>query len=137
MVPETAILMAMVDWYGPFYKAIGFELESKGYGFCRYRLQIQPNHRNAVGIVHGGVLYTLVDYSMAEAAYSVLENGAKAYTTDVEIRYLASVAEGVVHCETKVLHVGHRIIVLESNIVDDNSVICARASGSFYIKLPE
>jgi len=131
------MLNAMRDWYGPFYDAIGFELESKGHGYCRYRLEIANNHLNPIGIVHGGVLYSLVDYSMGEAVYSVLPDKARAFTTDVEIRYLQSVSEGKLFCETKVLHQGKRIIVCESNVVDDNSVICARASGSFYVRTVE
>jgi len=125
--------MGMRDWYGPFYDAIGFQLEAKGFGYCRYHLEIGEQHLNPIGVVHGGVIYSLVDYSMGEAVYSVISEQDRAFTTDIEIRYLKSVAEGSLFCETKVLHQGKRIIVCESNVVDDNSVICARASGSFYI----
>jgi uncharacterized protein (TIGR00369 family) len=58
--------MTAADWiatepHSPFNAFIGFEIVDWGPDFCRVDLPIRPEHLNRSGVVHGGVLMSLLD----------------------------------------------------------------------------
>ena len=55
------------------------------------KLEINENHLNGLGLVNGGVLFTLGDYAMAVAANA---NGSKTVTLNSTIDFIKSAKEG-------------------------------------------
>ncbi|HPT21108.1 MAG TPA: PaaI family thioesterase, partial [Bacteroidales bacterium] len=53
-----------------FAQLLGIELLEIGEGRARTKLEISDEHLNALNIVHGGVIFTLADFTMAAAANS-------------------------------------------------------------------
>ena len=110
----------------------GYEVESSGHGYCRLRLLAKNGHCNRTGRVKGAVLYSLIEASMHSASRTVIESRT-AFLTDLELRFLVPMHVGSIFCETKVLHFTDKHAVLETNVVNEDGVVCLRASGSFYI----
>jgi hypothetical protein len=54
-----------------------------GGGRCTFALAVRPEHMNPHGVVHGGVVYTLVDFAMGGALTSLLEPGERCATLEV------------------------------------------------------
>ena len=54
----------------PFVKELGLELHACCEGRAELRLPTGQRHLNSWGVVHGGVLMTLLDVAMAQAARS-------------------------------------------------------------------
>ena len=111
----------------------GMVRESAGPGYCRYELRAGQQHLSAAGRVRGAIIYQLIETTMAEAAGTVAAL-RKSFFTDAEIRYVQPLNAGVYFCETKVLHYSPIHVVLETNVVTEDSVVCVRASGSFYVR---
>jgi acyl-CoA thioesterase len=57
---------------GPFADLLGIRRASMADGRCRFELPASALHLNPHGAVHGGVVYTLVDYAMGGAVTSGL-----------------------------------------------------------------
>jgi acyl-CoA thioesterase len=55
------------------------------------KLEINENHLNGLGLVNGGVLFTIADYAMAVAANA---NGSKTVTLNSTIDFIKSAKEG-------------------------------------------
>ena len=55
------------------------------------KLQINETHHNGLGLVNGGVLFTLGDYAMAVAANA---NGSQTVTLNSTIDFIKSAKEG-------------------------------------------
>lgn len=58
-----------------FRGLVGTELSSTGEGRAVVEVCAEERHLNPGGTVHGGVVYTLVDVSMAEALKTTIPEG--------------------------------------------------------------
>lgn len=93
----------------------------------------EPRHLNPHGVVHGAVLFLLVDTAMGGATMSVLEEGQICASIEVHLRFLRPVAPGVLRAETSVVHRGRRVVQLESRVLDAEERLVATATGSFAV----
>jgi acyl-coenzyme A thioesterase PaaI-like protein len=57
---------------GPLGDLLGISREEMGEGRARLRLDVNPAWANPNGVLHGGVVYTLIDYSMGGAVQNSL-----------------------------------------------------------------
>jgi acyl-CoA thioesterase len=51
----------------PFVEHVGVVIEEQRAGFSRCALAVAPHHFNTLGVVHGGVMFTLADTGMGAA----------------------------------------------------------------------
>ena len=114
-------------------RVLGLRGLSIGDGRCVWATAIADVHRNPYGVVHGGVLFTLVDYAMGGALTSVLEGGQRCTTLEIKISYVAPATEGELHAEAWVVSKGARIAVMEGK-VSAGETLLAVATGTFYIQ---
>ena len=103
-------------------------------GRCVFELTIRPELMNPHGVVHGGVIYTLVDYAMGGALTSLLEPGERCATLEVKINYLAAAVSGNLRAEASVVSRSRRVAVMEARVYADAQRLIALATGSFYIQ---
>lgn len=115
-----------------FGDLIGFEFTKFETGYSQCVLQINDNHYNPHNVVHGGVLYSMADTGMGGALYSLLEKDELCATVEIKISYFKPVREGNIICDTKVIHKGKTIGVLESEIMNGKTLV-AKANGTYSI----
>jgi acyl-CoA thioesterase len=121
---------------GPFAELLGARRAHMGDGTCRFELTAESRHLNPHGVVHGGVVYSLVDYAMGGALTSRLTPGERCATLEIKINYLAAAGAGPLFAEAKVADRTTRIGVLEARVTDGQGRLIALATGSFYIQGP-
>jgi len=121
-----------VKGFHKFGDLLGIEFTKFEKGYSQCVLQINENHFNPHKVVHGGVLYSMADTGMGAALYSLLERDELCATVEIKISYFKSVKEGILFCDTKVIHKGKTICALESEIMNDE-ILVAKASGTFSI----
>lgn len=85
---------------------------------------------NPLGTVHGGALATLLDSSMGCAVQTTLPAGTGYATTDLHVRYVRPVLDGVpvLHATGDVLHRGRRTATAEGRLTDDDGRLYALAT---------
>jgi len=94
-------------------------------------LDVGDRHLNPNGVVHGGVVFTLVDTAMGRATMSVLEEGRICASIEVAVRYLRPITGGRLVATASVLRAGRRIVHLEGRVTvdgDDRPVAVVQAS---------
>ena len=121
---------------GALADLLGITVEAQDPGRCRMRLTADPAWYNPNGVLHGGVVYTLVDYSMGGAVQPHLPPGEFCATIEVKISYLAPVRDATLTVETQVVKQGRTIAFTESKVTDDQGRLVATASGSMFIIRP-
>ena len=82
-------------------------------------LDVNDRHLNPNGVVHGGVVFTLVDTAMGRATMSVLEEGRICASIEVAVRYLRPITGGRLVATASVLRAGRRIVHLEGRVTVD------------------
>jgi acyl-CoA thioesterase len=118
---------------GPLAEMLHITNDGAKDGCARYSLRVTPEMLNPHGVLHGGAVYVMVDYSMGGATMSVLPPGDICATIEIKINYLAGVRGGVLGCETEIIKRGRKVVFLESRVRDDNRKLVATASGSFAV----
>ena len=121
---------------GALGDTLGMKTVARGPGACTMQLTVDPAWSNPNGVLHGGVVYTLIDYSMGGAVQPNLPEGQSCTSIEVKVSYLAPVREGTLTAETQVLRQGRNVAFLESKVTDQNGKLIATASGSMFIFSP-
>jgi acyl-CoA thioesterase len=70
-----------------FAENLGAELVDIGQGRAKVRLKLTPGHLNFMGMIHGGVIFSLADVAFGAAANSF---GTRAMALSVGIDFLAA-----------------------------------------------
>ncbi len=116
--------------FNPFGQLIGLDFTRSEEGFTRGVLEVDETHMNPHKVVHGGVLYAMVDTGMGGAAYSCLNEEELCATVEIKIVYLAPVTSGRLTCDTNLVHRGKRIAILESEVRNGERLV-AKATGTY------
>ena len=118
---------------GPLAEQLWITNDGAKDGHAVYHLDVRPEMLNPHGVLHGGAVYVMVDYSMGGATMSVLPAGDICSTIEIKMSYLASVREGRLTAETDIIKRGRRVVFLESKVTDDRGRLVAAATGSFAV----
>jgi acyl-CoA thioesterase len=118
---------------GPLAEQLHITNDGAQDGRATYRLDVMPELLNPHGVLHGGAVYVMVDYSMGGATMSVLPAGDICATIEIKISYLASVRGGRLTAATEIIKRGRRVVFLESRVTDDAGKLVATATGSFAV----
>jgi uncharacterized protein (TIGR00369 family) len=118
----------------PFAKFLGIQLESIEPGQATMTLQIREELKQNAGVVHGGVVASLIDSATAFAILPLLKDDERTTTVDLTISYLRPLASGIVSATARVVREGGRIVVVSANLFDDTGSLAATALST-YIKL--
>jgi 1,4-dihydroxy-2-naphthoyl-CoA hydrolase len=78
-------------------------------------------------LLHGGMVMTLADSAAALCAFLNLPNGASGTATiESKTNFLAATRSGTVKAHSRPLHVGKRVIVLETEVRGDDGKLAAK-----------
>jgi 1,4-dihydroxy-2-naphthoyl-CoA hydrolase len=115
----------------PFAAHLGIEVLAADAAEVRGRVAHAPALCTAGGALNGGVLMALADNIGALCAFLNLPAGAEGTTTiESKTNFLRAVRSGYATAIARPLHVGRRIIVVESDVVDDEKRLVARVTQS-------
>lgn len=120
----------------PWAEHLGMEAGDAGPGWFEIRLPLQEFHMQHDGIVHGGVLATLADTSVALAAYTLAAPGQRIVTIEFKINYLRPAQGELLLCRGIVLRPGSNVTVSEAEIYaigGDTHILAAKALATVAI----
>ena len=121
-----------IKGFHPFGDLIGLRFVKLEKGCSQCTLDVIDKLLNPHKVVHGGVLYSMVDTGMGAAAYTKLEKNEICATIEVKINYFKAVKGGNLTCNTKVIHQGKKIVTLDSEIFNEGNIV-AKALGTYSI----
>lgn len=84
---------------------------------------------NPYGIAHGGFIFGLGDVAMGVLA---IKKGKRAVTLDANIKYLKPGRGKKLFAQGKIVKDGDNIIFLEANIYNDEKILVAKMTGTYY-----
>ena len=103
----------------PFASAVGIELDAAEPGEVRGRLAWSPERCTAGGVMHGGALMALADSLGGICAFLNLPSGAQTTTISSSTAFMRGVREGEVLAVSRPLHAGRTVIVVRTDLTDD------------------
>nr|WP_238344346.1 PaaI family thioesterase [Ramlibacter lithotrophicus] len=113
---------------------MGIRIEHCGGGQARATLAPTANACwPSPGSPHGGVLFTVIDTTMAWAAMSLAGPGESVATVDCSIQYPAPATHGPFTCEAASLRKTGRTVFMRAEILDGRAGVVALGQGTFRI----
>lgn len=118
-----------------FREKIGIETLERRPGYAKCEIKIEPWHLNVLGVIHGGVLFSLADTVSGTAAAASGEY--RVTTVNGSINYLrAGKNTSKITAEAVEIKNGRTFSVCDSKIYDDKGVLLATTTMTFYHLLP-
>ena len=115
----------------PFARTLGLVVLRYDREEVRARLQWSPSLCTSGDVLHGGVVMALADSTGGACAHLNLSEGALATTTvESKTNFLRSVRKGFAVAASRPLHVGRTILVMETDVRDDEVRLVARVTQS-------
>jgi acyl-CoA thioesterase len=120
-----------------FWRFIGVEVEDAKEGWCRLRVPLRDELRNAPGApAHGGLYSALVDMAVGGALSTMHEESAGGVgqtTLDLNVSFIGGVSEGNVFAEGRILRRGRTIAFGEATITDSSGRLVAAGRATYMI----
>ncbi|MFT8245647.1 PaaI family thioesterase [Roseomonas sp. BN140053] len=103
-----------------YHALLGLVLEEWRDGFARLCCEAGPQHLNRSGIVHGGVVLSLIDQAAGYAGLwcSVPGHLRKAVTVDLDCRFTGQIRPGRVVAEGRVATRGQKLYFVRTEVFD-------------------
>ena len=122
-----------------FAREIGIELMEAKDGHAKMKIDINEKHRNPIGSVHGGCLFSLAD-TVAGVALSTTGVGCttlSAHTTYIKAAMMDK--SRVLYGEATPIRIGRKIAVYQVDITDDQGQEISSIKFEYFImsQLPE
>jgi uncharacterized protein (TIGR00369 family) len=118
-IPKAPIAELLNMW--------GVEIEE---GRALFAAQPGEEHYNPIGVVHGGLVATLIDSTLACAIHSTLPPGGYFSTLEIKVNYVRTLraGSGPIKCEAKAVHVGRTIATGEAQVHDERGKLVAHGT---------
>lgn len=109
-----------------FDELIGTEWLSDDPDDARVRLPIRDELRQPFGLMHGGVMSTLVESVCSRAtAGAVWDQGMAAMGQSIDVSFIRPVTEGAAEVRAKARHRGRTTWIWECEVLNDEGKLCA------------
>src|SRR3990172_9072967 len=92
-----------------FSRLIGLAMGTMESGRCTAHLEVRDFHFNRGGVLHGGVLASMLDTVMGGAVVSTLRANEWTATVQLNVEYMERVEHGRIEAEGRVVRRGRRI----------------------------
>jgi uncharacterized protein (TIGR00369 family) len=123
------------DRHVPFTAHLGIRVERAADGEAVVSMQLAPHMLNNHGGGHGGVVMTLLDIAMANAALSKIDYAREVVTVDMSVGFMAAVSGRLV-ATGRAIGGGRSICFCEARIEDAQGRLAAQAMGTFRYRDP-
>ena len=114
----------------PYPALIGMQLAAMDFDRCRIELELGERHMQPFGIVHGGVLATLIDTATFWAGFLRLPDDCGMVNVDLKLNYLKAVARGKLRAEGRCLRPGRQISYTEASVFDEAGELVAHGTST-------
>ena len=102
-------------------------------GVCRFDLTVEEMHLNIEGVLHGGVISTMIDMAIARAIRSVVPGDMQIMTVAIQVNFFGAVSDGVVEVVGRTLFEGKRLLHGEAELRAGERLL-ARGTGTWYAR---
>ena len=118
-----------------FDKLIDITLLSRKKGYCKVKLNFKKVYLNHGGIVHGGVIATLLDMTLAKAVSTLMNKNEWCVTAQLNIHFISPAFPGKpIYAHAEVKRKGKTLAFVEGGIETSSKTQIARAQGIWVIK---
>lgn len=126
--PEEMIRYSMKHM--PFIKLTGMNLVSISEEEVVGELVIEQKHMNMAGIVHGGMIYTLID--TFAGAHAALIMKSPVVTVNSHVEFLRPANKKKIICKSSVIKAGHNFTRTMGEVYDEDGELLCTSMNTYF-----
>jgi uncharacterized protein (TIGR00369 family) len=115
-----------------FWGFLGCEFVSLQDQIITIALDAKPHHLNPIGIVHGGVLSSLLDNAMG-IVVMMARPEEKVVTTNLNVNFVAPLYEGRLLVTAELVHQSRKMITAQGRVLDREGNLGTIGTGTFRV----
>ncbi len=131
--PEFTGKLLQIINSSPFFEHMSMQLVSIEYDNAHIALQASKSHLQPYGMVHGGVLATLIDTATFWAAFMRIPEDAGMVNIDLKLNYLKSFQDGLLRATGTTIRSGQSISYAEAKVMDAEGELIAHGTSTLMI----
>lgn len=108
----------------------GIKVVELGEDFCAVEAELCDNSMNPWGMAHGGIVYSVCDVA---AGVVVSQTERRGVTQSGTVYYLRPSTGSKIRAEGKIIKNGRTVVLVETNVYNDEGVHTARGEFQIYI----
>ena len=120
----------------PFFRHLSMTIREMDIGCAIVDLDVDTEHLQAFGYVHGGVYASAIDTAAFWSAFGELEEGTGITTVDLKVNYLAPVQTGKLTATGKRIKMGKTLGLAEATVTDSQGRVVAHGTSTLIV-LPD
>ena len=117
-------------WFPSF---LGIELEELRQDYARMLLRYRPEFRQPAGVVHGGVIATMLDTVVVPAVGGGYDEPRQLFTIDIQLRFLAAIVDDDLVAEGWVTRRGRQIVYCDAEVCSGAGTLAATATLTYKV----
>lgn len=125
-------LIEMVNT-SPYPRHLRMQLVSISVDHAKVTLKTEQCHLQPFGIVHGGVLATLIDTATFWSVFLRLPEDAGLVNIDLKLNYLRSISTGLMTAEGSCIRAGRSINYAEARVKDNKGNMLAHGTSTLMV----
>jgi uncharacterized protein (TIGR00369 family) len=115
-----------------FPKFLGIEVDEIRQDYARMRVPYRPEYRQPAGVMHGGVIASLVDSVVVPVIGSGYDEPTQLFTIDLALRFLSPIIEEDAVAEGWIVQRGRSIVFCDVEVRGRNSGKIAASANLVY-----
>ena len=122
----------------PIAELMGMSTGSVDEGVVSFTIDPHPSHYNPIGVVHGGIMCTVLDTVAGCAVHSTLQAGWGYTSLDINVSYLKAITlqTGTITATGRVIKGGRRVAFATAEAVDASGTVLATATSTLLVMEP-
>ena len=108
-----------------FPKFLGVEVEEVRQDYARMRLPYRPEFRQPAGVVHGGVIASMIDTVVVPAVGSGYDEPRQLFTINIQLRFLAPIVDDDLVAEGWISQRGRQIVFSDAEVRSGSGTLAA------------
>ena len=123
----------------PIAKTLDFTIADADEGRAVFTCTPSEFHYNPIGVVHGGLISTLLDSALGCAIQSMLPAGTMYTTIELHVNMVRPLTHdtGEIRCEANVVHISRRMGTAEAKVIDLNGKLYGHGTTTCMIFSPD
>jgi len=118
---------------GPYFKHLSMVVKDMGTGYSIVELNVDNEHLNPFGGIHGGAYASVIDTAAYWAVYCELDERVGLISIDLKIDYLAPISDGVITTKGRSIKMGKSMCLAEATATDKDGKWLAHGTSKMMV----
>jgi len=128
-----AAIMEWMETRNPFWSLLGMELVEIRKGWAKVRLPIEEKLTNAIGLVHGGAIFSSADSAVGMALVGMINRNENISTLEMKINYMKPVNGREIIAEARIIHRGSQTAIGDVEVRDEDQNLVSKGLATYAI----